>query len=143
MNETNNWLTNNPCNITTTGTSTIAGGYPGTSINTNLGTVGMGNINPSTKLEVTSGLTLSGNSTINYSHSNLIPNNMRPTQAKVAVFTITRDSDTNEINSTTFVKELWVEQKNGASIDLIVAKHLDKDFDPETTVIKVLSTVSF
>jgi hypothetical protein len=147
MNETNNWLTNNPCNITTTGittgTSTIAGGYPGTSINTNLGTVGMGNINPSTKLEVTSGLTLSGNSTINYSHSNLIPNNMRPTQAKVAVFTITRDSDTNEINSTTFVKELWVEQKNGASIDLIVAKQLDKDFDPETTVIKVLSTVSF
>jgi hypothetical protein len=147
MNETNNWLTNNPCNITTTGittgTSTIAGGYPGATINTNLGTVGMGNINPSTKLEVTSGLTLSGNSTINYSHSNLIPNNMRPTQAKVAVFTITRDSDTNEINSTTFVKELWVEQKNGASIDLIVAKHLDKDFDPETTVIKVLSTVSF
>ena len=117
-------------------------GYSGTSITTN-GTVGMGNINPSTKLEVTSGLTLSGNSTINYSHSNLIPNNMRPTQAKVAVFTITRDSDTNEINSTTFVKELWVEQKNGASIDLIVAKHLDKDFDPETTIIKVLSTVSF
>jgi hypothetical protein len=132
-----------------TGTATI-NGYSGctvstgTTLNTNLnGTVGMGNINPSTKLEVTSGLTLSGNSTINYSHSNLIPNNMRPTQAKVAVFTITRDSDTNEINSTTFVKELWVEQKNGASIDLIVAKHLDKDFDPETTVIKVLSTVSF
>jgi hypothetical protein len=68
---------------------------------------------------------------------------MRPTQVKVAVFTITRDSDTNEINSTKFLKELWVEQKNGASIDLIVAKHLDKDFDPETTVIKVLSTVSF
>jgi hypothetical protein len=88
-------------------------------------------------------LTLQGNSTINYSHLNLIPNNMRPTQAKVAVFTITRDSDTNEINSTKFVKELWVEQKNGASIDLIVAKHLDKDFDPEFTVIKILSTVSF
>ena len=117
-------------------------GYSGTDITTN-GTVGMGCINPSTRLEVTPGLTLQGNSTINYSHSNLIPNNMRPTQAKVAVFTITRDSDTNEINSTKFVKELWVEQKNGASIDLIVAKHLDKDFDPETTVIKVLSTVSF
>jgi hypothetical protein len=143
MNETNaSWLT-------ASGTSTI-NGYSGctistgTTLNTNLnGTVGMGNINPSTKLEVTSGLTLSGNSTINYSHSNLIANNMRPTQAKVAVFTITRDSDTNEINSTKFVKELWVEQKNGTSIDLIVAKHLDKDFDPETTVIKVLSTVSF
>jgi len=109
---------------------TINGGYSG-----NINAIGT-QVNP--------GLTLSGNSTINYSHSNLTPvSNMRPTQAKVAVFTITRDSDTNEINSTKFVKELWVEQKNGASIDLIVAKHLDKDFDPETTVIKVLSTVSF
>ena len=146
MNEKNsNWLTNNPCSITTTGittgTSTI-NGYSGTTITTN-GTVGLGCINPSTRLEVTPGLTLQGNSTINYSHSNLTPNSMRPTQAKVAVFTITRDSDTNEINSTKFVKELWVEQKNGASIDLIVAKQLDKDFDPETTIIKVLSTVSF
>ena len=104
-------------------------GYSGTSITT---------------ITDSSGLTLQGNSTINYSHSILTPvSNMRPTQVKVAVFTITRDSDTNEINSTKFVKELWVEQKNGASIDLIVAKHLDKDFDPETTVIKVLSTVSF
>lgn len=146
MNEAKNSL------VATTGTSTI-NGYSGTTTTTGYhqsvlttpltGTVGMGNINPSTKLEVSSGLTLSGNSTINYSHSNLIANNMRPTQAKVAVFTITRDADTNEINSTTFVKELWVEQKNGTSIDLLVAKQLDKDFDPETTVIKVLSTVSF
>jgi len=130
MNETNsNWLTNNSCNITTTGittgTSTI-NGYSGTSINT-----------------IVNGtdLTLAGNSTLNY--SNQIQNNMTPKQVHVAVFTITRDSDTNEINSTKFVKELWVEQKNGASIDLLVAKQLDKDFDPETTIIKVLSTVSF
>jgi hypothetical protein len=64
-------------------------------------------------------------------------------QVKVAVFTITRDVDTNEINSTKFVKELWVERKNGASIDLIVAKQLDANFDPETTVIKELFTISF
>lgn len=136
---------------------TLVGRDSNNTVITSTGNVG-GCINPSTRLTisgnhsngigavgttVTPGLTLSGNSTINYSHSNLISNNMRPTQAKVAVFTITRDSDTNEINSTKFVKELWVEQKNGASIDLIVAKHLDKDFDPETTVIKVLSTVSF
>ena len=110
-------------------------GYSGTSITTN-GTERL-------TTNINSGLTLSGNSTINYSHSNLTSNNMRPTQVKVAVFTITRDSDTNEINGTTFLKELWVEQKNGASIDLIVAKQLDKNFDPETTIIKVLSTVSF
>jgi hypothetical protein len=135
MNETNsNWLTSGTSNINgysgctiSTGTSTIAGGYPGTSINT--------------IADGYSGLTLSGNSTLNY--SNQIQNNMTPKQVHVAVFTIKRDKDTNEINSTTFVKELWVEQKNGTSIDLLVAKQLDKDFDPETTVIKVLSTVSF
>jgi hypothetical protein len=88
-------------------------------------------------------LTLQGNSTINYSHLNLISNSMTPKQVNVAVFTIKRDKDTNEINSTKFVKQLWVEQKNGTSIDLLVAKELGNDFDPETTVIKVLTTVSF
>ena len=95
------------------------------------------------------GLTLQGNSTINY------PNNLGQSvavtpvkkmalkQVNVAVFTITRDEDTNEINSTKFVKQLWIEQKNGTSIDLLVAKQLGNDFDPETTIIKVLSTVSF
>ena len=108
-------------------------GYSGTSITTN-GTERL-------TTNINSGLTLSGNSTLNY--SNQIQNSMTPRQVNVAVFTITRDVDTNEINGTKFVKQLWVEQKNGTSIDLIVAKHLDKDFDPETTVIKVLSTVSF
>lgn len=89
-----------------------------------------------------SGITLSGNASIHYS-TNQYQNNMTPKQFHVAVFTITRDVDTNQINSTKFVKELWVEQKNGTSIDLIVAKQLDKDFDPETTIIKVLSSVSF
>ena len=121
-------------------------GYSGTSTTT-IGTVGMGCSNPSERLTVSGtnfnqGLTLQGNSTINYS-INQNSNNMTPRQVNVAVFTITRDADTNEINGTKFVKQLWVEQKNGASIDLIVAKELDKDFDPETTVIKVLTTVSF
>jgi hypothetical protein len=71
------------------------------------------------------------------------PENMTLKQVKVAVFTITRDVDTNEINSTKFVKELWVEKKNGTSIDLIVAKQLDADFDPETTIIRELFTISF
>lgn len=117
-------------------TTNLITGYSGTTINGGYS----GNIN-AVGTAVTPGLTLQGNSTINYSHSN--SNNMTPKQVHVAVFTITRDSDTNEINSTKFVKELWVEQKNGTSIDLLVAKQLDKDFDPETTIIKVLSTVSF
>jgi hypothetical protein len=139
MNET----TTHPL-LATSGTGTISGtasnlysgtpAYSGTSI---------------TSITDGVGLTLQGNSTINY------PNNfgqsvaptpvkkMTPKQVKVAVFTITRDEDTNEINSTKFVKELWIEQKNGTSIDLLVAKQLGNDFDPETTVIKTLSTVSF
>jgi hypothetical protein len=123
--ENSNWLTNNPCSITTTGittgTSTIAGGYPGTTLNTNL----------------------NGTNNTYLTDYTFNQNNMTPKQVHVAVFTIKRDKDTNEINSTTFVKELWVEQKNGTSIDLLVAKKLDKDFDPENTIIKVLSTVSF
>jgi hypothetical protein len=116
---------------------TNTGYYSGT-----IGTVSSGTSTISTNCAITTpGLTLSGNSTINFSNQN--SNNMTPRQVQVAVFTIHRDPDTNEINSTTFVKELWVEQKNGTSIDLLVAKKLDKDFDPETTIIKVLSTVSF
>jgi hypothetical protein len=68
---------------------------------------------------------------------------MTPRQVKVAVFTIHRDPDTNEINSTKFVKELWVEKKNGTSLDLIVAKHLDATFDPENTIVREIYTVSF
>jgi hypothetical protein len=128
-----------------TGTTT---GYHQSVLNTPLtGTVGMGCSNPSEKLTVSGtnfnqGLTLQGNSTIHYS-TNQFQNNMTPKQVNVAVFTIKRDKDTNEINSTKFVKQLWVEQKNGTSIDLLVAKELGNDFDPETTVIKVLTTVSF
>jgi len=117
---------------------TNTGYYSGT-----IGTVSSGTSTISTNCAITTpGLTLQGNSTINYS-TNQIQNNMAPRQVQVAVFTIHRDPDTNEINGTKFVKELWVEQKNGTSIDLIVAKKLDKDFDPEFTIIKVLSTVSF
>jgi len=101
---------------TTTGTVTLG---------QHSGTVGMGVLNP------TQILTISNS------------NNMTSRQVKVAVFTITRDVDTNEIISTKFVKELWVEKKNGTSIDLIVAKQLDADFDPETTVVRELSTISF
>jgi hypothetical protein len=125
MNETNaSWLTGS-------GTSTINGysGCPistGTTLNTNLnGTVGMGITNPSSILTVSNS------------------NNMTPRQVKVAVFTIHRDPDTNEINSTKFVKELWVEKKNGTSLDLIVAKHLDATFDPENTIVREIYTVSF
>jgi hypothetical protein len=68
-------------------------------------------------------------------------NNMSK-QVRVAVFTVERNED-NKVTSSKFVKELWVEVKNGASIDLAVAKQLDKDFDPSTTVIKEINSVTF
>jgi len=123
-------------------TTTIFNGYSGTvSSGTTATTLGHSGTSTITIADG-SGLTLQGNSTLNYS-TNQIQNNMTPKQVNVAVFTIKRDKDTNEINSTKFVKQLWVEQKNGTSIDLLVAKELGNDFDPETTVIKVLTTVSF
>jgi|688.fasta_scaffold27478_14 hypothetical protein len=146
-------------------TTTTLNGYSGTTtsnhsgITTGLytGNIGMGTCNPSERLTVsgnhsngigaigtavTPGLQLSGNATIIYS-TNQFQNNMTPKQVNVAVFTITRDEDTNEINSTKFLKELWIEQKNGTSIDLLVAKQLGNDFDPELTIIKTLSIVNF
>jgi len=63
-------------------------------------------------------------------------------QVKVAVFTVERNED-NKVVSAKFIKELWVEVKNGSSLDLAVAKELDKDFDPSTTIIKEISSVTF
>jgi hypothetical protein len=111
-----------------TGTATISG-YSGTTISGNSttlinGTVGMGITNPSAILTVSNS------------------NNMRTRQVKAAVFTIERN-DKNEVVSSKFVKELWVEIKNGASLDLAVAKELKGDFDPETTIVREIYSLSF
>lgn len=113
----NQWLTNNMNETTTT-----LNGYSG--ILTTIGSSG-------------TGLTISGNSS--YSISNL--NNMSK-QVKVAVFTVERD-DKGAIISSKFVKEFWVEQKNGSSIVLAASKQLDKDFNPDTTVIREVGVVNF
>ena len=75
--------------------------------------------------------------------SNSITNsNNMSKQVKVAVFTVERNED-NKVTSSTFVKELWVEVKNGASLELSVAKQLDKDFDPSTTIIREIYSFTF
>ena len=60
----------------------------------------------------------------NPSTSFYIDTNIKPTQNKVAVFKVTRN-DKNEITSTEFIKEMWVETKNNQSVDFAVAR--DKD----------------
>jgi hypothetical protein len=78
-----------------------------------------------------------------YSISTAITNsNNMNKQVKVAVFTVERNED-NKVTSSKFVNEIWVEVKNGASLELSVAKQLDKDFDPSTTVIKEIFSITF
>jgi hypothetical protein len=89
-----------------------------------------------------SGLTYSkGSDYTSLSQAITNSNNMNR-QTKVAVFTVERN-DKNQVVSSTFIKELWVEIKNGASLELTVAKQLDKDFDPSTTIIKEIYSVTF
>jgi hypothetical protein len=95
-----------------------------------------------TPLNNGSGLTYSNGSEYN-SLSTLITNqNNMVKQVKVAVFTVERNKD-NKVTSAKLVKELWVEVKNGTSLDLAVAKELDKDFDPSTTVVREIYSVTF
>ena len=87
--------------------------------------------------------TIISNGSDYYSISTAITNsNNMNKQVKVAVFTVERNED-NKVVSSKFVKELWVEVKNGASLELSVAKQLDKDFDPSTTVIKEITSFTF
>ena len=148
MNEATNLISNlselslsglNSSGLSSSGTGTVSGLY-----SSGIGATSVYSGTPYNTTTTTTpgnGITLQGNSTINFAPTSV--KDMTPKQVNVAVFTITRDVDTNKINSTKFLKELWIEQKNGTSIDLLVAKQLDKDFDPEFTIIKTLTTVSF
>lgn len=86
------------------------------------------------------GLTISGNTSYSISNSISNSNNMNR-QVKVAVFTVERD-DKGTITSSKFVKEFWVENKNGGSVVLAAAKQLDKDFDPDKTIIREVGTIT-
>ena len=64
-------------------------------------------------------------------------------QNKVAVFQIVRDED-DKIIKTEFIKELWVETKNGQSVDFQVAR--DKDlagYEMSDLSIRTVFSLSF
>lgn len=74
---------------------------------------------------------------------NLNTNKMTVTQTKVAVFEIIRN-DKNEITDTKFIKELWVQTKNGSSLDFQVAKDAEiSKYDPQSISIRIIYTLSF
>ena len=100
------------------------------------------NGNWATPLNGGNGLILTNGSKYNSISTLTINQNNMVKQVKVAVFTVERNED-NKVTSSTFVKELWVEVKNGASLELSVAKQLDKDFDPDTTIIREITSITF
>lgn len=64
-------------------------------------------------------------------------------QSKVIVFKVTRN-DENEITSTEFIKEIWVQTKNGQSVEFEVAR--DKDlakYKAEDLYIRTITTITF
>ena len=101
------------------------------------------------------GTTSSGTYISSYTPSFTVPNLTTPNltissinqnaimQNKVTVFKVTRN-DENEITSTEFIKELWVQTKNGQSVEFEVAR--DKDlakYKAEDLSIKTIYTLTF
>ena len=93
--------------------------------------------------------TIDGNGSVEspYNSDKLYINNMVTTkeimtQAKIAIFEITRD-EKGLINSSKFKVEFWMEKKKGASIELAAAKYLSEDFDPDLIIVKELCCVFF
>ena len=64
-------------------------------------------------------------------------------QNKVAVFKVTRDED-EKITKAEFIKELWVETKNGQSVDFQVARDKDlADYEMSDLSIRTIYSVTF
>ena len=127
MNYLNN---NNMAQTFTSGTTTL--GYSGTGT-TSSGAYISGIYTPS--------FTVPNLTTPNLTNSSINQNAIM--QSKVTVFKVTRN-DENEITSTEFLKELWVQTKNGQSVEFEVAR--DKDlakYKAEDLSIKTIYTVIF
>ena len=84
---------------------------------------------------ISNGTTISGGLTLNNNSTSMNE------QVKVAVFKVTRNKH-NEIKSSEFITEMWVEKKPGVSIDFAVAKKLDNKYEANEIVIKQIYTVT-
>jgi hypothetical protein len=98
-----------------------------------------------TDLRLTNSGTSTASNTVSFSHpiNYTSPSITQIMQNKVAVFHVIRDED-EKIIKTEFIKELWVETKNGQSVDFQVARDEDlAEYDANDLVIKVILTVTF
>jgi hypothetical protein len=73
-----------------------------------------------------------------------ISNNMnRVNNQFVAIFKIERN-DKNEITSAKFIKEMWIETKNGSSVDFEVAKDAEiSKYKADEISIRTIYTITF
>jgi hypothetical protein len=93
---------------------------------------------------INSGTTTTPN-TISFSHPINFTSTPQNTimQSKVAVFKVTRDKD-QKIVKTEFIKELWVETKNGQSVDFQVARDKDlAEYEMSDLSIRTIYSVTF
>ena len=84
---------------------------------------------------LTTGTTIYGGLTLNNNSTSM------NTQVKVAVFKVTRNKH-NEIKSSEFIDEFWIERKSGISIDYAVAKKIGYKYEADEIVIKEIYTVT-
>jgi hypothetical protein len=84
---------------------------------------------------LTTGTTIYGGLTLNNNGTSMNQ------QVKVAVFRVERNKH-NEIKSSQFIDEFWIENKPGVSIDFAVAKKLDNKYEADEIVIKQVYTVT-
>jgi hypothetical protein len=98
----------------------------------NSGYTGTGLLRPSQSFYVTDSINT------NLNNSNMI------SQVKVAVFKVKRSEETNQVISSEFLQEMWVEVKPNTNLTLLVAAKLDlKELDLETLVIRELQACTF
>jgi hypothetical protein len=84
---------------------------------------------------LTTGTTINGSLTLNNNGTSMNQ------QVKVAVFKVTRNKH-NEIKSSEWVADFWIEKKPGVSIDYAVAKMLKDAYEADEIVIKEIFTVT-
>ena len=104
----------------------------GNSLSISSGNTGYITTNP---LTYSSGTTIYGGLTLNNNTSSMNQ------QVMVAVFQVERNKH-NEIKSSTFIDQFWIEKKPGISIDFAVAKKLDGEYEADEIVIKEIYTVT-
>jgi len=127
--------------FTSTGTATGLWVHPlsGGGTSTGIGHSSSGTVPSSPNNTVSFSAPVSFSNPINFTQatSNQIMQN------KVAVFKVTRDKF-NSITNAEFIKELWVETKNGQSVDFQVARDEDlADYEMSDLSIRTIYSVTF